>query len=443
MKSDCPTLSKRIQQLTKLKKSIISHESEIYEALNLDFKKPIFETYITEFQYTINDINYTIKNLKRWSKPKYVLPTIINFPSVEYIHKEPYGRVLIIAPWNYPFQLALVPLVGAIAAGNSVVLKPSEIAYHTSLIITKIIEEVFVHHEAIVVHGDAGFTQNLLKQPWDYIFFTGSTKVGKIIAIAAAQQLTPITLELGGKNPCVIDETANIAVIAKRIVWSKFLNAGQTCVAPDFILVQAKEKYNLITALKKEIINFYGENSEDSNDFARIINDANWERLTKLINPKTLIFGGKTNQKTRFIAPTLLEISDYNDPIMQDEIFGPLLPILIYDEESELLPILKRFEKPLAFYVFSERKDFIQKLINTTSSGGVCVNDSISQLINHRLPFGGVGASGYGAYHGKTTFSTFSHQKSVVKRATWIDLPIKYAPYSKKIKWINMLMKRI
>lgn len=443
MISKYPSIKERKQKLTLLKNCILKHEQAIYDALNRDFNKPVFETYITEFQYTINDINHTLKKLSGWAKPKFILPSIINFPSQEYIYKEPFGRVLIIAPWNYPFQLALVPLIGAIAAGNRVVLKPAEIAFHTSQILTKIIEEVFVNQEAIVVHGDANFTQNLLKQKWDYIFFTGSTKVGKVIAEAAAKNLTPVTLELGGKNPCVIDETANIEITARRIVWGKFLNAGQTCVAPDFLLVQAKEKYNLIEALKKEITAFYGENPMESPDFARIINQAHFERLSQMMDSNAIVFGGKTDEKTRYIAPTLLEISDLNHVIMQEEIFGPLLPILTYHEADDLPQILKHFEKPLAFYVFSENKKFAELLLQKFTSGGACVNDTIVQLINNRLSFGGVGASGYGAYHGKFTFDTFSHQKSVVKRATWFDMPIKYAPYSKKLKWIKMLMKRM
>ena len=431
----------RILLLKNLKKTILANEKAIYEALRLDFKKPEFESYITEFQYTINELDFTIRKLSAWSKPKSVFPSFVNFPSIESIYYEPYGKVLIISPWNYPFQLAMVPMLGAFAAGNQVVLKPSEISHYTSKIIEKIIKEVFKPSEIEVVLGDGNVAQKLLNERWDYIFFTGSTKVGKIVAEAAAKNLTPCTLELGGKNPCIIDETANIEIAAKRIVWGKFLNAGQTCVAPDFLIVQAKEKYNLIEALKKEIILFYSENPKESLDFARIINHSHWERLQKLISKKNILFGGETDEEEKYIAPTLLEIIDLESEIMQDEIFGPLLPILTYNEPEELLPFLRKFEKPLAFYIFSENKIFVDNLIQNTSAGGVCVNDTIVQLINHRLPFGGVGMSGMGSYHGKHTFLTFSHQKSVVKRATWVDFPVKYAPYDKKLKLMKWLLK--
>lgn len=434
-------VNQRISLLKNLKKVILANEKAIYEALDHDFKKPAFESYITEFQYTINELDFTIRKLKSWSKPKFVLPSLVNFPSTESIYYEPYGKVLVVSPWNYPFQLALVPMLGAFAAGNQVVLKPSEISHHTSKIIEKIVTDVFKTTEIEVVLGDGNVAQKLLSERWDYIFFTGSTKVGKIVAEAAAKFLTPCTLELGGKNPCIIDETANIEIAAKRIVWGKFLNAGQTCVAPDFLIVQAKEKYNLIEALRKEIIFFYGENPKSSPDFARIINHSHWERLQNLISEKNILFGGETDKIEKYIAPTLLEINDLDAEIMQDEIFGPLLPILTYNENEELMPFLKKFDKPLAFYLFSENKTFINNLIQNTSAGGVCVNDTIVQLINHRLPFGGVGMSGSGAYHGKHTFLTFSHQKSVVKRATWIDLPVKYAPYDKKLRWMKRLLK--
>jgi len=436
-------LNQRINSLKSLKNHLMTHEKEIYEALHLDFKKPEFESYITEFQYTIKELNYTIQNIKRWCKPKYVVPLAINFPSIEAIHYEPYGKVLIISPWNYPFQLAMVPVIGAFAAGNKVVLKPSEISSYTSKILKKIIEEVFNKNEVEVVLGDSETGKKLLEQRWDYIFFTGSTHVGKIVASAAAKNLTPCTLELGGKNPCVIDESANIEIAAKRIVWGKFLNAGQTCVAPDFLIVHAKERYNLIEALKKEITRFYGENPKESTDLARIINQNHWERLTKLILGKEILFGGEIDKEDLYIAPTLLELFNDEDPLLKEEIFGPILPILTYDDSCDLIPFIKRFEKPLAFYIFSENKNFTNHLIHEISAGGVCVNDTIIQLVNHRLPFGGVGMSGMGAYHGKHTFLTFSHQKSVVKRATWLDIPVKYAPYAKKLKWIRMLMKRM
>ncbi len=431
---------KRKKLLKKLLITIQNHESAIIEALQKDFKKPPFETYITEINYVISDLKHTISNVENWSKPKRVWPSILNFPSSDYIYTEPYGRVLIISPWNYPFQLAMCPLIAAIAAGNTIVLKPSELTFNTSQLITKIVEEVFHVKEVVVVHGGAEFTQSLLEKRWDYIFFTGSVFVGKIVAQAAAKNLTPYTLELGGKNPCIVDEGADLEIAAKRIVWGKFINAGQTCIAPDFILVQGKEKYNFVELLKKEIIRVYGENPEESKDFSRIINSKNWHRLKEMIDHTKVLYGGTTNEYEKYISPTLLDEPSLNSVVMKDEIFGPILPIISYHDEKDLENIISKYEKPLALYVFTNDKKFAEKMITKFSFGGGCVNDCMVHFSNHRLPFGGVGHSGIGAYHGKLGFDSFSHHKAIVKKPNWGDNPIRYAPYKNKLNFIKKVL---
>jgi aldehyde dehydrogenase (NAD+) len=438
--SSINTVAKRKALLKKLLVTIQKHEKAISEALYNDFKKPAFEAYLTETQYVISDLKHTISNINRWAKPKRVWSSILNLPSSEFIYSEPYGRVLIISPWNYPFQLAMCPLIAAIAAGNTVVLKPSELTFNTSQIVTKIVEEVFDVKEAVVVHGGAEFTQSLLEKRWDYIFFTGSVQVGKIVAQAAAKNLTPVTLELGGKNPCIIDEGADLEIAVKRIVWGKFINAGQTCIAPDYILVQAKEKYNFVELLKQEITRAYGENPEESPDFARIINTKNWQRLQAMIEPEKVIFGGISNEESRYISPTLLDEPDLHSEVMKDEIFGPILPILSYHDEKDIERIISKYEKPLSLYVFTENKDFAEKMITHYSFGGGCVNDCVIHFSNKRMPFGGVGHSGLGAYHGKFGFDSFSHKKAIVKKPTWGDVPVRYAPYKNKLKYIKKLL---
>ena len=430
----------RKEILTRLLNAVIVHENEIVSALKADFNKPEFETVVTETSYVISDLKYTIKNISNWAKPEMVFPFILNIPSSDTIYKEPYGKVLVIAPWNYPFQLALCPVISAVAAGNQVVLKPSELTPNTAAIIQKIIAAIFPINHVEVIQGDAEVATQLLAQRWDYIFFTGSVAVGKIVAKAAAANLTPVTLELGGKNPCIIDETANLQLAAKRIVWGKFINAGQTCIAPDYILVHQKSKNKFIEFLKAEITTAYGENPEISPDFARIINTKNWTRLVKMIDETKIIFGGKYNNETNYLAPTLIEENNLESLIMKDEIFGPLLPILTYTDESEIEAIITKYEKPLGFYIFSERKKFCDAIIAKYSFGGGCINDTMIHFSNKKLPFGGVGHSGIGAYHGKLSFDIFSHHKGVVKKATWIDLPLRYAPYKGKLASVKKIL---
>ncbi len=431
----------RKKSLLKLLNSIVIYEDEIIKALYDDFKKPAFESVITETNYVISELKNTIKNIHNWSKPRMILPSLLNFPSTDYIYKEPYGKVLIIAPWNYPFQLALSPLIAAVAAGNQVILKPSELTPNTSRITNKIISETFEENHVKVFEGGIEVAQDLLSQRWDYIFFTGSVGVGKIVAKAAAENLTPVTLELGGKSPCIVDETANLKLAAKRIVWGKFLNAGQTCIAPDYLLVSGKVKSKFIEFLKAEIINAFGENPEQSDDFSRIINFKNWTRLKAMLENQTILAGGETTQGDYYIAPTLLDNPKLDSLVMKEEIFGPILPIISYENETDLDQIISKYEKPLSLYVFTENKSFAMKIIRNISFGGGCINDVLIHFANNRLPFGGVGHSGIGSYHGKRSFDVFSHHKAIVKKANWLDIPIRYAPYKGKLKTFGKLFK--
>lgn len=431
----------RKESLKKLLHNIIENEGAIIKALYDDFKKPAFEAVLTETNYVISDLKETIKNIDSWTKPKKVFASLLNFPSSDYIYSEPYGNVLILSPWNYPFQLALCPLVAAVAAGNKVTLKPSELTPNTSNIISKIITETFAAKDVEVITGDATIAQQLLNQRWDYIFFTGSVAVGKIVAKAAAENLTPVTLELGGKSPCIVDETANLELSARRIVWGKIINAGQTCVAPDYILVHHKMKDTFVKFLIQEIEKALGTNPEESPDFARIINLKNWQRQLSLLENQTILFGGQSNKETLYLAPTLLDEPKMDSLVMTEEIFGPILPILSYESKSDIEKIISSFEKPLSLYLFSQNKSFINEVLQKYSFGGGCINDTVIHLANNRLPFGGVGNSGMGAYHGKLSFDIFSHKKAIVKKGTWLDLQIRYAPYKDKLKTIQKVLK--
>jgi aldehyde dehydrogenase (NAD+) len=434
-------LSFRKQSLNSLKAEIIKREQDIIAALYKDFKKPEFESVLTETEIVLAEINLTIKNLNSWAKPKHVFPSMLNFPSTDKIYSEPYGNVLIIAPWNYPYQLALSALIGAIAAGNTVVLKPSELTPHTSNILQEIITEVFKLEYVAVVQGGVDVSQELLAQRWDYIFFTGSVAVGKIVAKVAAEHLTPTTLELGGKNPCIIDETANIKLTAKRIVWGKFLNAGQTCIASDYVLIHDSVKQQFFDAMRSEIETAYTKNPEQSKDLARIVNERNFNRLSEMLEDETIVIGGETNVNELYISPTVIDEPNLDSQVMKGEIFGPILPVLSYKNEDDINAIISKYNKPLSLYVFSTNNAFAKKIITTYSFGGGAINDTIIHFANHRLPFGGVGHSGIGAYHGKRTFDTFSHKKAVVKKGNWLDLPLRYAPYKGKTKLIKFFLK--
>jgi aldehyde dehydrogenase (NAD+) len=429
--SNTLNVTKRLMLLKALKKELILNEEAIYDAIYKDFGKCKFEAFITEFNFVMAELNLAISKTKSWSKPKKVWPSLLNLPAKEYVISEPYGTVLIISPWNYPFQLAMVPVIMAIAAGNQVTLKPSEISFYTSEIVTKIMQAVFDVKQVNVVHGDAKFTAKLLEERWDYIFFTGSTKVGQIVAQAAAKYLTPITLELGGKNPTIVHESADLKMTAKRIVWAKFVNAGQTCIAPDYIIVQAKEKFNLIQHLKAAIFDAFGENPSDSPDYARIINQ-HFDRLMGLLTNQTIAYGGDSIDQQKYISPTIVDSPSLNSPLMADEIFGPILPVLTYENADDIKRIINKYEKPLALYVFAKDMNFAQKITTEFSFGGGCINDCMLQFVNKNLPFGGVGHSGMGAYHGKLGFDTFSHQKAMLSKPHYLDVPIRYFPYKNK-----------
>lgn len=427
--------------LTKLLDVVMRREPDVIEALQLDFGKPPFESVLTETSLVISELKDAIRKIHYRARPKSVFPNLLNFPSRDYIYPEPYGKVLIIAPWNYPFLLAMTPLISAVSAGNSVVLKPSELTPNVSTIIEVILAEVFDAVHVEVFQGGADVSEKLLQRRWDYIFFTGSTRVGKIVAKAAAEHLTPVTLELGGKNPCIVDETANLALAAKRIAWGKFMNAGQTCIAPDYLLVKSSVKSAFINHLKTAITAMYGENPKHSPDFAGIINDRQFERLTGLIDTTKVLHGGDFDANTRYIAPTIIGQPDMESGLMAEEIFGPILPVLAYDTEDDLRNIIGRYEKPLSLYVFTSQQRFAKKIISEYSFGGGCINDTVVHFSNKKLPFGGVGYSGIGRYHGKFGFETFSHYKGIVRKATWLDITLRYAPYEKKFSLIRKILK--
>ena len=429
----------RKQSLKRLQEEIVKREDAICDALYADFKKPKFETLAAETQFVLAELNYTLKKIDTWASPTRVSASWMNWPSSDYIYKEPYGAVLVIAPWNYPFQLAIAPLIGAIAAGNTAVVKPSEVTPHTAAIISEIIKAVFDPAHVTVVEGGVEVSQQLLAETWDYIFFTGSPQVGKIVYESAAKHLTPVTLELGGKNPCIVDDTASIALTAKRIVWGKFLNAGQTCIASDYILVHENVKDKLVEALKENITKCYGQNVEASPDFSRMVSDKHYKNLKDMLEGEDILFGGHSNDADYFLSPTLVNEPKMDSKLMEGEIFGPILPVISYKTEDDIHKYITNYGKPLAAYVFSNNKKFQQKIINTYSFGGGAINDTVIQITNKRLPFGGVGQSGIGAYHGKITFDIFSHHKAIIKKANWFEAPVRYPPYNVPIKFVKKI----
>lgn len=431
----------RINSLKKLKKNISLNENEIINALKSDLGKSETETFFSEIALIYIEINLALKNVKRWSKKRKVSSSLINFLSSDYIIPEPYGVTLNISPWNYPFQLSISPLIGAVAAGNTVILKPSEFSSKTSEIIKKIIENTFEKGHVDVILGGPEIGSKLLDFNWDYIFFTGSTNIGKIVAQKAAINLTPTTLELGGKNPCIVDETANLKVASKRIVFGKFLNCGQTCIAPDFILVHESVKKDFTEKIIERIRKIYNEDVENSENYSRIINKKHFLRLIKLLEKDKIIYGGKNNPNSNFIEPTLIDGSNFNSSLMKEEIFGPILPVVSYSNKDELKKILDNYKDPLAFYIFSNDKKFSNELIKRYSFGGAAVNDTISQIVNHRLPFGGIRNSGLGSYHGKQSFKTFSFYKPYIVKSNIFDLNAKYKIDSSSV--IYKLLKKV
>ena len=429
----------RIEQLKTLKQAIIEHEQSIVEALQADLRKPEVETYLTEIS-VIKDIDYAIKHLQNWTKPQKAAVSWDFFSYSARIYPEPLGVLLIIGPWNYPFQLIISPLVGAIAAGNCAIIKPSEIASHTSDVIAKIIAKHFDPAYIAVVEGGVEASQKLLAEKFDHIFFTGGTAVGKIVMAAAAKYLTPVTLELGGKSPCIIDSDINLEHTVRRITWGKFINAGQTCIAPDYLLVNKTIKKDLIDGLKKCVKEFYGDNPVKSPDYARIISQKHFDRLVNFLKDGEVIIGGETQPSECYIAPTVIDNVSLEDSIMQEEIFGPILPIIEYSDIAEAIALINSKSKPLALYLFSQNKNLQNRVLQETSSGGVCINDTVMQVGVSSLPFGGVGDSGIGNYHGKASFDTFSHNKSVLQNSFWLDLKWRYAPYQGKLPLIKKLL---
>jgi len=431
----------RLEQLKKLKAMILKYESEILLALKMDLNKSEFEAYTTEVGFVLDSIAYISKNLEHWSKDKVVKTPLHHSFSKSIIKQEPYGVTLIIAPFNYPFQLLIEPLIGAIAAGNTAVLKPSEYTVHTEAIIIKMFAETFDDMYIKVVTGGRDVTSALISAPFDYIFFTGSVPVGKVVMKAAAENLVPFTLELGGKSPSIVHSDANVKAAAKRIAWGKFMNAGQTCIAPDYVYVHESVEPLFIEEISKNLTEFYGILPINSPDYGRVVNDRHFERLISLIDQSKVVIGGQFDSESRYIAPTVMRNVTWDDEVMKDEIFGPILPVLSYKSLEHVIDVITSRPKPLAFYVFSENESIQEYLLEQISFGGGCVNDTIVHVSSPYLPFGGKGASGIGSYHGEESFKTFSHAKSIMKKSTKFELKLLYPPYKDHVKWIRKVLK--
>lgn len=431
----------RVESLKKLEASIRSYEPQIFEALAKDLGKSETESYISEIAFLYEEIRFALKHLKKWMKPKRVSTPFTQWPAKSYLYLEPLGSVLIIAPWNYPFQLVMSPLIGAIAAGNCAVLKPSELSTHTSRLIEEIIAKTFPKEHVAVVLGGIETSQALVAQPWDHLFFTGGTEVGRKVMTEAAKTLTPVTLELGGKSPCLVDSDTDWEVTAKRIVWGKFFNAGQTCVAPDYLLLPKGSTEQFIPLLKATIESFFSKTPEKSPDYGRIVSQGQYERLKKYLRSGKVALGGIYKDEERFIAPTVLTELSWQDDVMKEEIFGPILPVLEYESLEQAIGQIQSRPKPLALYYFSKDEEKTREVLKRISFGGGCINDTLVHLANPKLPFGGVGESGLGKYHGKYSFDTFSHEKSVVKRSFWLNLALRYPPYLDHIKIFRKLMR--
>lgn len=436
-------VSFRITQLKKLYKTIKKYENEVNEALKTDLGKSHYEGFMCETGLVLSEISYMIRHVKRFSKRKTVYTPITNFASHSFKQPVPYGNTLIMSPWNYPFLLTMDPLADAIAAGNTVILKPSAYSPATSKIIEKIITESFASEYVAVVTGGRAENQALLDQKFDFVFFTGSQAVGKEVLRHTAEHLTPAVLELGGKSPCIVDESANLKLSAKRIVFGKFLNCGQTCVAPDYILCERSVKDKFVDEVVKQIKKQYGDKPLENENYGKIINEKHFDRLLGLIDKEKVIIGGETNRETQQIAPTVMDGVTEKDSVMGEEIFGPIMPILTFDDFDKLMESLKEKEKPLALYLFSANQKHIKRVTKELSYGGGCINDVVVHLATSEMGFGGVGESGMGTYHGKDGFDAFSHYKSVMDKKTWLDLPMRYQPYKSKLyeKLLHMFLK--
>ncbi len=433
----------RKAQLQKLKAAVVAHEDEIYEALHKDLRKSKEETYVTENGFFLAEINNTIQQLNGWMRPASVSTNLLNFPSKSFVLHEPLGVVLIISPWNYPFQLLMTPLIGAIAAGNCVVMKPSELAPATEAVMKKIIDATFDKEYVLYVEGDgATIVPELMNSfIFDHVMYTGSTMVGKIIYELAAKNLVPVTLELGGKSPCIVEADVDVKLTAKRIAMPKFSNAGQMCVAPDYVLVQEGVKDAFVTEMKKALLQFFGEDAQQSSFYGRIINEKQFTRLEKYLSNGKLLHGGKTDKADLYIEPTMLEINNMNDDIMQAEIFGPILPIISFKTMEKAVAIIKQHKNPLAMYIFTKSSEKEKQWLNAVPFGGGCVNNASYHLTNHNLPFGGRGTSGMGNYHGKFSFETFSHKKAIMKTYTWLDLYLKYPPFTGRLGFFKKIIR--
>jgi aldehyde dehydrogenase (NAD+) len=441
LKGSTKSYNFRMNQLELLKEAIKKYEKRILEALYRDLRKPAFEAYTNEVGYVLESIDYIQKHLKKWMKKDRVKTPIHQFLSRSYIEYIPYGQTLIIGPFNYPFQLVVEPLIGAIAGGNTCILKPSEYTKAVESLLVEMIEETFDASYIAIVTGEKDITKQLLESPFDYIFFTGSVAVGKIVMKAAAERLTPLTLELGGKSPAIVDETAKIDLAAQRIAGGKFLNAGQTCVAPDFVYVHTSIERTFKSAVIKYIKEFYGDNPSESEDYGRIVSKRHYDRLKNFVEAANVFSGGRYLDDHLYIEPSLIDNVQWSDPIMQEEIFGPLLPILTYDDLDDLISILQGQDNPLALYVFSENKDHQEKILKMLSFGGGAINDTISHVASPYLPFGGIHTSGMGVYHGKYSFKAFTHPRSILVKSSKVKIPLVFPPYKNKIKLAKKIMK--
>lgn len=437
------SLSFRMEALEKLHRAILAHEEDINAALYADLNKSPAESYMCEVGMTLSELSYVKKHLPRWVKDRHMVTPLAQFHAKSYAVHQPYGVVLIMSPWNYPFMLTLEPLIGAIAAGNCCVVKPSAYSPATSAVIRTIVSECFPPEYVTVVEGGRAENKALLDQVFDYIFFTGGVTVGKEVMEKASRHLTPVTLELGGKSPCIVDHTAKLELAAKRLVFGKFLNCGQTCVAPDYLLVERSVKDELLGYIRKWIAVMYGENAAENNDaYVKMINQKHFDRVCGLIDPAKVVIGGGSNPEKLKIQPTVMDNVTPEDAVMQEEIFGPVLPVLTFDTIDEAEEFIRNRPHPLALYLFTENKAVKERFLRQVSFGGGCINDTIIHLATSRLGFGGVGNSGMGSYHGRKSFDTFSHEKSIVDKSTWMDLPMRYAPYSDLgNKLIRMFMK--
>lgn len=432
----------RLAALKKLKSVILARENDINEALKADLGKGGFESYMCEVGMTLSELSYVIKRVRRWSRDSVVPTPLSQYPATSYVKKSPYGCVLIMSPWNYPFMLAMEPLVDAVAAGNTVIVKPSAYSPATSAVVAEVIREAFSPEHVTTVLGGRAENSALLDMPFDKIFFTGSVAVGKEVMRHAAERLTPVTLELGGKSPCIVDRTADIALAARRIVFGKFLNCGQTCVAPDYIVVHSAVKDRFVQAVKKEIKTQFGEYPLENADYGKIISRKHFDRVCSLIDENKVVAGGGRDEKSLRIEPTVMDGVTRADAVMGEEIFGPVMPILTYDDPDKLISEINSHPQPLALYVFSSNSAFIKKVTERCAFGGGCVNDTIIHLATSQMGFGGFGASGMGSYHGKDGFDCFTHKKSIVDKSTFFDLPVRYRPYTKtKYKLLKMFLK--